>query len=91
VSSVGVLLDAEPAILHLPRLTTLLVYPPTDHFLGRYGLCWWVGAEGGQKDKVGNTVKYWSLMMSMVVACCMQFIRYVFRKVVGRFHLQTLK
>jgi hypothetical protein len=45
----------------------------------------------GQKDEVGNTVKYWSLMMSMVVACFMQFIRYVFRKVVGRFHLQTLK
>jgi hypothetical protein len=46
---------------------------------------------GRQKDKVGNTVKYWSLMMSMAVACCMQFIRYLFRKVVGRFHLQALK
>ena len=50
MSSVGILVDTEPACLHLPRLTTLLVYPPTDHFVGRYGHCKWEGLEGAVRQ-----------------------------------------
>ena len=46
----GVLLDTEPAFSRLPRLTTLLVYPPTDHFLGRYVHCWLEGVEGAVRQ-----------------------------------------